>query len=94
MALLLSENEAIYSEPSVVISTNEEGIPESAPIIKLASTVDQTRIMVTWTSGMKNNGPILSYKLEIRDLTQPGYYAVKVERSFENASSPNPQNPF
>lgn len=87
MALLLSENEVIYSEPSVDISTNEEGIPESPPIIKHASTVDQTRIMVEWMSGLKNNGPILSYKLEIRDLTQTGYYAVKVEKRFLKIST-------
>lgn len=80
VALLLSEHEAIYSEPSVVISTNEDGIPDSPPIIELVGTVDQTRIMVSWKAGIKNNGPILSYKLEIRDLTQPGYYAVKVEK--------------
>lgn len=79
VALLLSENEAIYSEPSVVISTNEEGVPESPPIIEQIGAVDQTRIMVSWKSGLKNNGPILSYKLEIRDLTQPGYIAVKVD---------------
>lgn len=79
VALLLSEHEAIYSEPSVDISTNEDGIPDSPPIIELVGTVDQTRIMVSWKAGNKNNGPILSYKLEIRDLTQPGYYAVKVE---------------
>lgn len=81
VALLLSENEAIYSEPSVVISTNEEGVPESPPIIEQIGAVDQTRIMVSWKSGLKNNGPILSYKLEIRDLTQPGYIAVKVDLS-------------
>lgn len=76
--MLLSENEAIYSEPSVVISTSEEGVPESPPVIEQIGAVDQTRIMVSWKSGLKNNGPILSYKLEIRDLTQPGYNAVKV----------------
>lgn len=82
VALLLSENEAIYSEPSVVISTNEEGVPESPPIIEQIGAVDQTRIMVSWKSGLKNNGPILSYKLEIRDLTQPGYIAVKVATNY------------
>lgn len=80
VALLLSENEAIYSEPSVVISTNEEGAPESAPIVEQVGAVDQTRIMVSWKSGLKNNGPILSYRLEIRDLTQSGYNAVKVDK--------------
>lgn len=78
VALLLSENEAIYSEPSVVISTNEEGVPESSPTIDRIGAVDQTRIMVSWKPGPKNNGPILSYNLQIRDLTQPGYNALKV----------------
>lgn len=77
--MLLSENEAIYSEPSVVISTNEDGVPESSPTIERIGAVDQTRIMVSWKSGMKNNGPILSYSLQIRDLTQSGYNAVKVQ---------------
>lgn len=85
MALLLSENEAIYSEPSVVISTSEEGVPESTPVIEQIGAVDQTRIMVSWKSGLKNNGPILSYKLEIRDLTQPGYNAVKVVMTFNRS---------
>lgn len=77
VALLLSENEAIYSEPSVVISTNEEGMPESGPQILQAGAVDQTRIMVSWKSGLRNNGPILSYNLQIRDLVH-GYTAIKV----------------
>ncbi|XP_070506786.1 proto-oncogene tyrosine-protein kinase ROS isoform X3 [Chironomus tepperi] len=76
IALLLSENEAIYSEPSVVISTNEEGIPESEPIILQAGAVDQTRIMVSWKSGLRNNGPILKYALRIDDLVH-GYNAIK-----------------
>lgn len=78
MALLLSENEAIYSESSVVISTNEEGIPESEPQIVQVGAVDQTRIMVSWRSGLRNNGPILSYNLHIRDLFTD-YNAIKVE---------------
>ncbi|CRK90687.1 CLUMA_CG004384, isoform A, partial [Clunio marinus] len=77
VALLLSENEAIYSEASVVISTSEEGVPESSPVVEQIGAVDQTRIMVSWKSGLKNNGPILSYNLQIRDLTQSGYNAVK-----------------
>jgi hypothetical protein len=75
---LLSENEAIYSESSVVISTCEEGSPESTPVILQVGAVDQTRIMVSWKSGLRNNGPILSYNLQIRDLTN-GYNAIKVE---------------
>lgn len=81
VALLLSENEAIYSDPSVDIRTNEEGKPESPPIIENIGTVDQTRVMVAWRPGLKNNGPILSYRLEILDLTPSRYpyNAVKVE---------------
>ena len=75
---MLSENEAIYSEPSVVISTLEEGIPESKPKIVQASAVDQTRIMVQWRSGRRNNGPVLSYDLRIEDLTIR-YIAFKVQ---------------
>lgn len=75
---MLSENEAIYSEPSVVISTLEEGIPESEPKIIQASAVDQTRIMVQWKSGLRNNGPVLSYDLRIADLSVVGYIAFKV----------------
>lgn len=76
---MLSENEAIYSEPSVVIITNEEGAPESSPIVEQIGAVDQTRIMVSWKSGLKNNGPILSYRLKISDLTKSGYTAEKVD---------------
>lgn len=78
---MLSENEAIYSEPSVVIITNEEGAPESAPIVEQIGAVDQTRIMVSWKSGVKGlNGPILSYRLKISDLTKSGYTAEKVDQ--------------
>lgn len=77
VALLLSENEAIYSEPSVIIRTLEEGIPESEPKIIQASAVDQTRIMVQWKSGFRNNGPVLSYDLRIEDLSN-SYIAFKV----------------
>lgn len=81
VALLLSENEAIYSEPSVVISTNEEGFPESPPIVEQVGAVDQTRIMVSWKSGLRNNGPVIGYSLLIRDLTQTGLKdIVKVEK--------------
>lgn len=80
IALLLSENEAIYSEPSVVISTNEEGFPESPPIVEQVGAVDQTRVMVSWKSGLRNNGPVIGYSLLIRDLTQTGLKdIVKVE---------------
>ena len=60
-----------------MISTNEEGIPESEPVILQAGAVDQTRIMVSWKSGLRNNGPILKYALRIDDLVH-GYYAIKV----------------
>jgi hypothetical protein len=80
VALLLSENEAIYSEPSVIISTNEDGIPVSEPQILQVGAVDQTRIMVSWKSGLRNNGPILSYNLQIRDVAH-GYTAIKVDFS-------------
>lgn len=77
----MSENEAIYSEPSVVISTNEEGFPESPPIVEQVGAVDQTRIMVSWKSGLRNNGPVIGYSLLIRDLTQTGLKdIVKVEK--------------
>jgi hypothetical protein len=78
VALLLSENEAIYSQPSVIISTNEEGVPESKPQIILIRPVDQTRIMVSWKCGLKNNGKIISYSLLIKDLSHSGYNAIKV----------------
>jgi hypothetical protein len=82
--LLLSENEAIYSEPSVVISTNEEGFPESSPIVEQVGAVDQTRIMVSWKSGLRNNGPVIGYSLLIRDLTQTGLKdIVKVETTIQ-----------
>jgi hypothetical protein len=78
VALLLSENEAIYSEPSVIIRTLEDGIPESEPKIIQASAVDQSRIMVQWRSGLRNNGPVLSYALCIEDLSI-GLVAYKVQ---------------
>lgn len=80
VALLLSENEAIYSDQSVVIHTNEEGIPESPPILLQVSALDQTRIMVSWKPGPKNNGPVLSYKLEINDFIS--FNLTKVARKF------------
>lgn len=67
VALLLSENEVIYSETSVIISTFEEGPPESKPQIIQSSAVDQTRILLRWKAGLRNNGRVLSYDLTIKD---------------------------
>lgn len=78
VGLLLSENEAIYSQPSVIISTNEEGTPESKPQIISIRPVDHTRVMVSWKCGLKNNGKIISYSLLITDLSYSGYNAIKV----------------
>lgn len=67
VALLLSENEVIYSDTSVIISTFEEGAPESEPQIIQSSAVDQTRILLRWEAGLRNNGRVLSYDLTIKD---------------------------
>lgn len=65
---MLSENEVIYSETSVVISTFEGKIPpESEPQIIQSSAVDQTRILLRWQAGLRNNGRVLSYDLTIKD---------------------------
>lgn len=87
VALLLFESEAIYSEPSVVISTFEDGVPESPPMITNIRANDQTRICVSWKPGTKNNGPIISYSLQIKDLTQNGYTAGKVLIKFRTTHS-------
>jgi hypothetical protein len=80
VALLLSENEAIYSDSSVVINTLEDGVPESPPIIIQVSALDQGRILVSWKAGPKNNGPVLGYKLQIYDLTRGIVHPIKVLR--------------
>ena len=84
VALLLSENEAIISEQSVIISTLAQGIPMSKPIIVRCLAVDQTRISISWEPGAFVNGPILSYALLIKDLIPTGYFAIKVKQSITN----------
>jgi hypothetical protein len=64
----------------VIISTNEEGDPESEPVVLQAGAVDQTRIMVSWKPGLRNNGPIISYNLQIRDISY-GYTAIQVHKT-------------
>lgn len=78
VALILSPNheKELFSEQSVIISTLPEGTPLSEPAIVRAVAVDHTRISVSWEPGPFPNGPILSYVLQIKDLT--GYSALKV----------------
>lgn len=80
MALILSPNheKELFSEQSVIISTLAMGIPLSEPAIVRAVAVDHTRISVSWEPGPFPNGPILSYVLQIKDLTPDGYFALKV----------------
>ncbi|XP_055681919.1 protein sevenless isoform X2 [Lutzomyia longipalpis] len=71
VALLLSKqhDEFLTSEQSVIISTLPMGVPLSEPAIVRAVAVDHTRISVTWEPGPFPNGPVLSYVLQIRDLS-------------------------
>lgn len=80
VALRLSQNtdEVIVSEQSVIISTTSAGVPLSKPAIVRAVAVDHTRISVSWEPGPFPNGPILSYVLQIKELAQNGYSALKV----------------
>lgn len=80
VALILSPNheKELFSEQSVIISTLPMGIPLSEPAIVRAVAVDHTRISVSWEPGPFPNGPILSYVLQIKDLTPDGYFALKV----------------
>lgn len=87
VALLLSKqhDEFLTSEQSVIISTLPMGVPLSEPAIVRAVAVDHTRISVTWEPGPFPNGPVLSYVLQIRDLSL-NISALKVSHSlrFEN----------
>jgi hypothetical protein len=72
-----------YSEPSVVISTLAEGLPESAPQMVRAVAVDATHVSVTWLPGAFPRGPVLSYVLYLNELptstsNHTAYSAVKV----------------
>lgn len=79
MALILSTNHEMFSEQSVIISTLPKGTPMSEPANVRAVAVDHARISVSWEPGPFPNGPILSYVLQIKDVSSDdGYYAVKV----------------
>lgn len=60
-----------------MIKTFEEGIPESEPKIVQSSAVDQTRLLLRWHAGLRNNGRVLSYDLKIEDLSS-SFIAFKV----------------
>lgn len=80
VALILSPNheKELFSEQSVIISTLPMGVPFSEPAIVRAVAVDHTRISISWEPGPFPNGPILSYVLQIKDLTPDGYFGLKV----------------
>lgn len=82
VALELSRQREEYltSEESVVISTLEQGKPQSTPRIVSAIAVDHSRISVTWEPGPFPNGPILSYVLEIVD-RQMNHSSFKVSNA-------------
>lgn len=71
------DQEFLFSDQSIVINTLPEGAPQESPTVR-AIAVDHTRISVSWEPGAYPNGPILSYKLQIRDLAPVGYTALKV----------------
>lgn len=80
IAIMLSQtrDETLPSKQSVVISTLAAGKPMSKPSIVRAVAVDHTRISVSWEPGPFPNGPVLSYVLQIKDLSSDGYSALKV----------------
>ncbi|KAL0880126.1 hypothetical protein ABMA27_002609 [Loxostege sticticalis] len=62
--------EPVYSAPSVVISTLENGKPSSAPQSLRAAAPDSSRVAISWEPGPFPNGPLISYVLRLTD-TQP-----------------------
>ncbi|XP_063891749.1 proto-oncogene tyrosine-protein kinase ROS isoform X1 [Helicoverpa armigera] len=62
--------EPVYSAPSVVISTLENGKPSSAPSTLRAVAPDPSRVAISWEPGPFPNGPLISYVLRLTD-TQP-----------------------
>ncbi|KAJ8716622.1 hypothetical protein PYW07_003249 [Mythimna separata] len=62
--------EPVYSAPSVVISTLENGKPSSAPSSLRAVAPDPSRVAISWEPGPFPNGPLISYVLRLTD-TQP-----------------------
>lgn len=79
IALPLSnkQDEFLFSDQSIIISTLAQGRPQEPANVR-AIAVDHTRISVSWTPGAFPNGPILSYKLQIKDVAPVGYSAIKV----------------
>jgi len=88
VAVLVSNHSAAaqmvqFSEPSVVIGTKAEGLPESAPQMVRAVAVDASHVSVSWLPGAFPRGPVLSYVLYLNELPAPSinhtaYSAVKV----------------
>lgn len=59
----------------------------SKPAIVRAVAIDHTRISVSWEPGPFPNGPLLSYVLQIKDITNiDGYSAIKVHTTFKQTN--------
>lgn len=78
----------MYSAPSVVISTLENGKPSSAPQSLRAAAPDSSRVAISWEPGPFPNGPLISYVLRLTD-TQPNTIdALEVSTQYAIDSTP------
>ncbi|KAL1483200.1 hypothetical protein MTO96_013085 [Rhipicephalus appendiculatus] len=74
--ILLPNQSPLFSQPSVVISTEPHGVPSTPPKITSLTTVGPRSIAVSWDPPLFPNGPILSYALYL--VEQPsGFTTVK-----------------
>ncbi|KAJ2951162.1 hypothetical protein O0L34_g5554 [Tuta absoluta] len=62
-----TSGEPVYSAPSVVISTLEDGKPSSPPSALRAAAPDSSRVAISWEPGPFPNGPLISYVLRLTD---------------------------
>ncbi|XP_050027352.2 proto-oncogene tyrosine-protein kinase ROS isoform X2 [Dermacentor andersoni] len=61
--ILLPNQSPLFSQPSIVISTEPRGVPSTPPKITSLTTVGPRSIAVSWDPPLFPNGPILSYAL-------------------------------
>ncbi|KAI5646079.1 protein tyrosine kinase domain-containing protein [Phthorimaea operculella] len=62
-----TSGDPVYSAPSVVISTLEDGKPSSPPSALRAAAPDSSRVAISWEPGPFPNGPLISYVLRLTD---------------------------
>ncbi|KAH7938487.1 hypothetical protein HPB49_024612 [Dermacentor silvarum] len=74
--ILLPNQSPLFSQPSVVISTEPHGVPSTPPKITSLTTVGPRSIAVSWDPPLFPNGPILSYALYLVE-NPSGFTTVK-----------------